>query len=274
MMNPQDIRAKTFEKAVFGGYDMAPVDEFLESIAADYEALYKENTVLKTKMKVLVDKIEEYRSTDEAMRMALLSAQKLGSQMTDEAKAKSETLIAEAEAEAAQIREEARSGLADEQARLDEARDRTSKYIESMRALCVKQLEFFDHISDIKASDAIVTPAPAERSALNAAAEETAEAEPVPEAEAAPGNIDDAVKSIEDSVAKLVEEQPEDVKIDPSVLTPEEPTRLFNLGDVLGREESQTEAASAYDFNSFKFTTDDNKDSGSVDFSGFKFDGE
>ena len=29
-MTPQDIRERTFEKAVFGGYDMAGVDVFVE----------------------------------------------------------------------------------------------------------------------------------------------------------------------------------------------------------------------------------------------------
>ena len=33
-MTPQDIRERTFEKAVFGGYDMAGVDDFMEEAAA------------------------------------------------------------------------------------------------------------------------------------------------------------------------------------------------------------------------------------------------
>ena len=60
-------------KAVFGGYDMSAVDDFLETLTTDYAALYKENAILKSKIKVLVEKVEEYRSTDDAMRMALLN---------------------------------------------------------------------------------------------------------------------------------------------------------------------------------------------------------
>ncbi len=48
---------------------MAMVDEFLDVLTADYTALYKENAALKAKMKVLVEKLEDYRSTEEAMRM-------------------------------------------------------------------------------------------------------------------------------------------------------------------------------------------------------------
>jgi DivIVA domain-containing protein len=63
MITPQSIREKTFEKAVFGGYDMSSVDDFLENVASDFAALQKDAAVLKGKMKVLVEKIEEYRAT-------------------------------------------------------------------------------------------------------------------------------------------------------------------------------------------------------------------
>ena len=57
MLTPQELREKTFDKAMFGGYDMAGVDDFLDAVAGDYAALHKENDVLKKKLKVLVDKI-------------------------------------------------------------------------------------------------------------------------------------------------------------------------------------------------------------------------
>ena len=80
MITAQDIREKGFEKSRLGGYDMAAVDEFLEEIADDITASQKENAVLKSKMKVRVDKIEEYRANEEALNMAVLSAQKLAVQ--------------------------------------------------------------------------------------------------------------------------------------------------------------------------------------------------
>ena len=50
MFTPQEIQEQTFSKAVFGGYDMQQVDDFLEPLTEDYIALYKENSVLKSKM--------------------------------------------------------------------------------------------------------------------------------------------------------------------------------------------------------------------------------
>ena len=52
MLTPQDIQNKEFVKAVFGGYDMQGVDDFLEELTDDYAALYKDNAILKSKIKV------------------------------------------------------------------------------------------------------------------------------------------------------------------------------------------------------------------------------
>ena len=77
MLTPQEVSERAFAKASFGGYNMAMVDEFLDILTADYSTLYNENAVLKSKMKVLVDKVEEYRATEEAMRKALMTAQRM-----------------------------------------------------------------------------------------------------------------------------------------------------------------------------------------------------
>ena len=49
-MTPQDIREKTFEKAMFGGYDMAAVQNYQEEVATELANAQKEVAVLKGKM--------------------------------------------------------------------------------------------------------------------------------------------------------------------------------------------------------------------------------
>ena len=85
MLTPQEVAEHAFAKSAFGGYNMAMVDEFLDELTDDYTALYKENAALKAKMKVLVDKVEEYRATEDAMRKALLTAQTMATSMVSEA---------------------------------------------------------------------------------------------------------------------------------------------------------------------------------------------
>ena len=67
MLTPQEVSSHAFPKAVMGGYNMASVDEFLDELTADYTALYKENAALKAKLKVLVEKVEDYRATEDSM---------------------------------------------------------------------------------------------------------------------------------------------------------------------------------------------------------------
>ena len=99
MLTPQEVAEHAFQKASFGGYNMAMVDEFLDLVTADYTSLYKENAALKAKMKVLADKIEEYRSTEDAMRKALLSAQRMADQMMVEAEEQKTAMLTKAEQE-------------------------------------------------------------------------------------------------------------------------------------------------------------------------------
>ena len=94
MLTPQEAESHVFPKASFGGYNMLQVDTFLDSLIEDYRTLYQENTSLKNKMKVLVDKVEEYRATEDAMRMTLHSAQKMADAMVKEGEAKKQHEIA------------------------------------------------------------------------------------------------------------------------------------------------------------------------------------
>ena len=85
MMTPQEVANCTFAKSVMGGYNMASVDDFLDKLTEDYAALYKENTALKAKLKMTVDKMAEYRESEDAIRSTLLAAQKMSTSMLTEA---------------------------------------------------------------------------------------------------------------------------------------------------------------------------------------------
>ena len=148
MITSQDIREKGFEKAVFGGYDMGQVDAFLEEIAIDIENIQKENVVLKSKMKVLVSKIEEYRTSEDALQMAIVSAQKMGCMIEKESKEKSEALIVTAQADAQRITREAQLEVEMELAKLSEAKRASAQFIENMRLLCQKQMDFLASVGE------------------------------------------------------------------------------------------------------------------------------
>lgn len=146
MLTPQNFREKTFERAIFGGYDMGSVDDFIEEAANDFAAVAKENMVLKTKMKVLVEKIEEYRATEDSMRMTLLSAQKLSTQIEKESREKADAIISEARLEAERITREAHNQRIEEEAKLIDAKKASAAYIENVRMLTAKQMSCLDNL--------------------------------------------------------------------------------------------------------------------------------
>ena len=70
MFTPQQIEQVSFRETPFNGYNKHDVDQFLEPLTDDYIALYKENALLKSKMRVLVAKLEEYRQSEASLKDA------------------------------------------------------------------------------------------------------------------------------------------------------------------------------------------------------------
>jgi len=149
MLTPQDIKDKKFEKALVGGYEMSVVDDFLERLHEDYAALYKESAILKSKLKVLVEKVEEYRSTEDSMRMALVTAQKMGAEITEEAKKKGDAILAEVNQQAAQRAAALRSQLALEEARLEEAKRETGAFSKKVLTLLDGERTFIEGLNEL-----------------------------------------------------------------------------------------------------------------------------
>lgn len=107
VLTPQEVQDKKFAKAVFGGYDMGEVDEFLDQIVSDYEQLYKENAILKGKLKTLAEKVEEYRSVDEQMRQTLARAKRESDEQIESAKQQSAEMRTEADEYSRTVRADA-----------------------------------------------------------------------------------------------------------------------------------------------------------------------
>ena len=142
MLTPQEIAETPLSKVRFGGYDMGEVDDFLEIVTEDYTALYKENAILKGKLKVLVEKIEEYRKTEDSMRMALFTAQKVSEDIKTDADKHRESVLRDANEEIKAKLAETAKRVADEEYRLSIAAKETSKFIELSQAVMKRHSEF------------------------------------------------------------------------------------------------------------------------------------
>lgn len=194
MFTPQEVSDKTFPKSssFTAGYDLGAVDEFLDALTEDYTSLYKENAALKTKLKILAEKVEEYRATEDSMRSMLLAAQKMSATLTDEAKAKSEQMLADARQESERLLTEAKNSAdtinrdlawktKEAQEKYNAAKAAMEDFVAQGLAMCRKQAEYLEQLphSELlaQAEPAAEESAPAQEPAVETVAEEAPAAE-------------------------------------------------------------------------------------------------
>ncbi len=161
MITPQQIHEISFEKVRRGGYDMDAVDSFLEPLTEDYITLFKENSVLKSKMRVLVEKLEEYRKQESAMQNALLAAQKTCEQMTIETEKKCAQMLREAEEAASAKSQNVDLLIGEEQERLTAAQEASRSFLDAMEQRLREQIQLLQSLREKEFSAS--APAPAEK---------------------------------------------------------------------------------------------------------------
>ena len=223
MLTPQEVSTHAFSKAVMGGYNMAMVDEFLDELTDDYTALYKENAALKAKLKVLVEKVEDYRATEDSMRATLLTAQKMADSIVHEAEAKRDEILAQAESSAREKIGQLRQEVETAEERLRQGQMDLAKFISAARELCDRELKFLEQLPTLPVEAEIPPSQPEtaetveqiEEKVMAAFGEESAEEEKTTAEEEAPAAEDDYPEG------------------DPFAAdTVDEPTRRINLSDL------------------------------------------
>ena len=196
MMTLDDIRNVEFTRG--RGYRADEVDDFIDNCADTVEALVRENEDLSHKVKVLADKVNEYRADEEAIRNALVNAQRAGDSVLRDANAKAEQLLKEAQEKAANIREDAKGAIAAENEELSRLQREVTAFKTRLMNLYKEHLSLLNLLpvgDEAKAAPAAQEPAPVQPPVEEdvvvvpveqeePAAEEPAEA-PAEEAEAA-----------------------------------------------------------------------------------------
>ena len=150
MFTPQEVSEKTFAETRKRGYDMVAVDEFLDTLTEDYTALYKENAALKTKLKVLAEKVEEYRATEDAMRSTLLTAQKMAAKLVQEAQTEKDQILSEAHAQAAKEISSLDELKREAEQKLVMAQQNLADFITRSAELCDQQSAFLKTLPELK----------------------------------------------------------------------------------------------------------------------------
>jgi cell division initiation protein len=134
-ITPHDLRQQQFTVRMFRGFDPHEVDAFLEAVADDYEALLKENQLLKEQITALEERSRGVVEREKSLQDVLLTTQRLIDEMKTVARRETEEakLSAKRDAELIVREAELRGEKALEAARGEEARIRVE--IQSLKRL-------------------------------------------------------------------------------------------------------------------------------------------
>lgn len=141
MMSAQDIKGKKFGKVVFGGYEASEVDNYIDEIADEITLLQKEILSLKEQIEEVCEKNEEYKSVEQSMRKALISAQSIASDMIDKANEERDRILREASEIAHEQIDTYRKQIAQEQQTLSQSQEKTAKFVSAITAFYEKQIK-------------------------------------------------------------------------------------------------------------------------------------
>ena len=213
MFTPQQIEQVSFSKQTFNGYSIEDVDSFLEPLTEDYITLYKENALLKSKMRILVTKLEEYRKNEASMKEAIANTQNTCDVMVKEAEAKCALMLSEANLAATESMRYNKAQMAEEEARVEEARRTAAAHIERMQrqlTACMDALEY------IKANNRPVNPS-----------EPEPEAQPEPQPEEQPDETKVVADEISQNLAAMIGDTDDEVPTAEPRHPAQEPTAKF-----------------------------------------------
>ena len=160
MISASDIRERKFEKAAFG-YKQEEIDDFLAELISEFEELDAEREDLHSKIQILAYKVREYRQDEDALKDALLGAQKQGHKVVAEAQEKADEIIAQAEEKAKILLDEAtvqheaameknRAEIAKEKENLIEAQKQVSEFKKSLFDMYKTHLELISAMPEIE----------------------------------------------------------------------------------------------------------------------------
>jgi cell division initiation protein len=140
LLTPLDIHNKEFHRGM-RGYREDEVDDFLDKVVADFEALLKENATLKDQVTDLQQRLDQYRQLESTLHSTLIVAQETADAVKESARKEAELIVQEAEARAQATREREAAEIKKAEEHLAELGRRTIAFRAQVRSLLESQLE-------------------------------------------------------------------------------------------------------------------------------------
>ncbi len=197
MLTVDEIQNVVFTRG--RGYRTDEVDEFIDNCVETVQALMQENQTLNEKMKVLADKIVEYRNEEDNIRSALLNAQRTADSVLRDANARAEQILKDAETKARTIREDAKGAIAAENDELMRVRNEVTAFKARLTSIYKEHLTLINALpEEEKTVEPTVTETTAEQPPVSEPVEETVVPEPTEEVIVVPDSAEENPAAIAD----------------------------------------------------------------------------
>lgn len=142
-LTPMDIHNKEFGRS-FRGYDEDEVNEFLDHVIKDYEAIIRDKKSLEEKMALLNEKLAHFENIEESLSKSILVAQETAEEVKNHARKEAQLIVKEAEKNADRIVNEALLRSREISMELEALQQQASVYRARFRSLIQAQLELLD----------------------------------------------------------------------------------------------------------------------------------
>lgn len=139
-LTPLDIHNKEFSRRL-RGYDEDEVNEFLDQIIKDYEALIRENKELQNQIHTINEKLGHFSSIEETLSKTIIVAQEAADELRSNAKKESQLIVKEAEKNADRIINESLAKSRRVALETEELKKQASIYRTRFKTLIEAQLE-------------------------------------------------------------------------------------------------------------------------------------
>ncbi len=152
MLNISAIKNQRFTR-VSRGYSPEEVDAFMHNLIAEVDVLIKENNESEQKIIKLVEKIEQYREDEEAIKSVLLTAQKQSVKIIAQAEQDGKAIIDSATIQSRKLAISIKEEYNEEVIKLRRLKEEVSDFKTTLTELYNKQLRLIMELPDVDDDD-------------------------------------------------------------------------------------------------------------------------
>jgi cell division initiation protein len=145
-LTPLDIHNKEFTRRL-RGYDEDEVNDYLDQIIKDFEALIRENKELKAEIETLQERLNHFANLEETLSKTIIVAQEAADEVKNNSKKEAQLIIKEAEKNADRIINDALAKSRKIALEVEELKKQASIYRARFRTLVEAQLELLSQDS-------------------------------------------------------------------------------------------------------------------------------